>query len=879
MRIETKQRVSIGLSLGIALLAGVTLFASLRRVDTVVQDNLANANIIELLANMSFLGVQYITHGEDRFRTQWLTQDARLRQLLQNDGYDTEIQATRNVIRLNHEAARYAFRQIADVRARFKAKPDGNQRALEELQDRLYGQLVAKSQDMTTDAFQLSRIGYERIIAAGRIANALTMIFVVLIIGIIIMNARLVSRSILGPLRKIQDGARHVGAGDFTHRIGIDNQNEIGELARAFDNMTLRLHDSRTEVIAAEASLRAHANLMDAVFDNMHDGVSVVGADLKIIRANAAARRFMGLQPGAALPAQWQDIQGRYYADRVTRIEPHNLALTRVLRGEAAHNNELYIVNSNFPQGLCLESSATRMEGAALVIWHDVTTVRQAQQVLRDTAVRFSAIVNSAMDCIITIDHEGRITEFNPAAERTFGHRREDVINKDLAEIIIPPPLRDAHRKGMAHYLQTGEGPVLGKRVELNALRADGSEFPIELGITVMRADGPPLFTAHLRDITERKRAEERFRLAVDAAPNAMIMMDKDGHITLANAETERMFGYPKTELIGLEVERLVPQRFRGAHPGHRSRFFADPQPRAMGAGRDLYGLRKDGTEIPIEIGLNPIRIAEDLFVLASIIDITARQQAAAEVERLNETLELRASQLEDANKELEAFCYSISHDLRAPLRAIDGFSRMVVEQFSATADPEALRYLARVRANAQQMGTLIDDLLAFSRLGRQPLTPRSVNTTELVRQCLDTLRVAESSGHVATAAVTLGELPFCQGDPGLLREVWMNLLSNALKFSAKRPLPRVEAGSQVTNDQTVYFVRDNGAGFDMRYADKLFGVFQRLHAVKDFPGTGVGLALVQRIVHRHGGRIWAEAQPDRGATFYFTLGETHAPV
>lgn len=249
---------------------------------------------------------------------------------------------------------------------------------------------------------------------------------------------------------------------------------------------------------------------------------------------------------------------------------------------------------------------------------------------------------------------------------------------------------------------------------------------------------------------------------------------------------------------------------------------------------------------------------------------ITERRQAENEIRNLNKDLTERSFEVEAANKELEAFSYSVSHDLRAPLRAVDGFSRILLDEHASQLSEEGQDFLKRVRENAVNMGQLIDDLLTFSRLSRQPLKKQNIVTTDLARQVLDELK-QEQDGRRINASVA--DLPQCEGDPKLLKQVFVNLLSNAFKYTRKREISRIEVGSEKINGETVYFVKDNGAGFNMKYADKLFGVFQRLHRSEEYEGTGVGLAIVQRVIHRHGGRIWAEAAIDKGASFYFTLG------
>lgn len=571
-------------------------------------------------------------------------------------------------------------------------------------------------------------------------------------------------------------------------------------------------------------------------------------------------------------------------------------------------------------------------------------------------------------------------------------------------------------------------------------VRKDGSALPVALSATVVRdAAGNYLASrSTIFDIAERARSEKRFRGLLESAPDALIIVNGGGNIVLLNAQAEKIFGYPRDELIGKPIETLVPERFRPRHPEYRDTYFANPAVRPMGGGNfDLWARRRDGTEFPVEISLSPLETEEGTVVTAAVRDITERRRseqemqflqataletsesentdaalltvmrrvceltgwaygqawmpsaddtrlelrgtyysrnpelehfwrenqalsftpgsgllgqiwasrqpawawdlepdsgnvrramileagfrswiafpvvseseviavieffeiercdrsertlqllsilgaqlgsviqrkrAAEEIRELHTSLEQRAHQLEAANRELESFAYSVSHDLRSPLRAIDGFSQILEEDYAEKLDDEGRRLLDVVRGNSQKMGRLIDDLLTFSRLGRKPVVSAEIDMGALVQEVLGELRAEPGS---TAAECSIQSLPAAWGDRVLLRQVWINLLTNAIKFTHTRHPPLIEVSGNRSGHETIYCVKDNGVGFDMQYYDKLFGVFQRLHSDEEFPGTGVGLAIVQRVVIRHGGRVWAEGVVDGGATFYFSL-------
>jgi PAS domain S-box-containing protein len=970
----------------------------------------------------------------------------------------------------------------------------------------------------------------------------------------------------------------------------------------------------------------------------------------------SSASREIGFEPASGLPGRvWASGKPAWIADVTT---DNNFPRAAAAREAGLHGALAFPIRLNAEVLAIIEffTRSTRepdpnmlemIDAIGSQIGQFIERAEGAEAVRRNEA-RKSAIVETALDAVISMDHEGRVVEFNPAAERTFGYEHEEVVGKYLADLIIPPHLRAEHRQGLARYLATGEAPVLGKRIELSGVRSDGTEFPVELTVTKVDLPGPPLFTGYIRDLTDSKQAQEgvsRLAAIVKSSDDAIIGKTLEGVITSWNAGAERLYGYPADEAVGQPISMLIPsdrpdesasilrrialgqsinhfQTVRVAKDGaridvsvtispihdhsgvitgastiarditeqkraeaeraglldreravrteaeratrrlqrlqrvtdvalthleldklleellHRTRdllqadtatilLLEDPETlvvrassgleseveagvrvrvgegiagriaatreplvvkdvsrvliasqvlknnlscligaplinqnellgvihlgafstrefteedlqlielaaeraaQAIGRARSFEAersaradaetiqarlaflaeasrvlsssleyqttlsrvadlavpqfadwctvdvLEDDGAIRPVALAhkdpekvkwarelqrkyppdpdaptgvpnvlrtgqpeLYPVITEEMLAVVTDpemldiirqigmtsimVVPLLARerivgamtfvsaesehqfgpdhlelaqelarraaqaidnarlfgeaQSKTAEVEQLNAELEQRVAdrtaQLEEANRELEGFSYSVSHDLRAPLRVIDGFSRILLNEYGPQLPEEAGRYIDLVRDGANQMGQLIDDLLVYAKLGRQSLKEQVVDPGELVRACMENLRPQQDDRQVE---VDIGDLPKCHGDPVLLKQVFLNLMDNALKYTRTRPVTRIEVGFRPDESgQPVYFVRDNGVGFDMKFADKLFGVFQRMHKAEDYEGTGVGLAIVQRAIHRHGGRVWAEAAMDVGATFYFTLG------
>jgi PAS domain S-box-containing protein len=670
-------------------------------------------------------------------------------------------------------------------------------------------------------------------------------------------------------VRPIERLTRHVGVlSQRPKRLPVllpRRDDEIGELARAFNKLLEELRQR-------EAGLRLSEEKFFKAFHSNPDFTLITRfSDGRVVEANEGFEKLLGI-PVAEAVGKMSIADLNMWADPGVRER-----FVQVLQKEGSVRDfpAVFIRRDGERREVEINATTIELAGEPHIIGtsHDVTELRRSQEELRRSEEKFAkAFYANPNYSTVSRLEDGRMVAVNRGFEQLTGWKAEEVLGRTALDIGLwaDPAERDhlveelrLHRewRGFRVHFRTKSGEI--RLVE-------GSCVITEIG-------GEQQIIGVARDITEVARAEqalrqseEKFSKIFHASPDGILIARlEDGLVLDLNESYERLLGWPRDECIG----RTTVELGIWARPEMRGPFIEEVKRQGSVSGYEFVMRRRDGSLRDVVTSTVLIDIAGTPCLISIVRDISEQRHAEEEIRDLNVTLEHRVkertSELEAAVRELESFSYSVSHDLRSPLRAIAGYAKVIEEDYAGQVGAEGRAQLERIVSNAIRMGEIIDDLLDFARIGRAELKRVPIDMAGLAREVL---AEQPEAGVGRGIDVRIGGMPTAMADRSLVRQVWSNLLSNALKYTRQRQQAVIEAGGTMEGGEAHYFVRDNGAGFDMAYASKLFHVFQRLHRDSAFEGTGVGLAIVARIVQRHGGRVWAEGAPEQGATFHFTL-------
>jgi PAS domain S-box-containing protein len=746
-----------------------------------------------------------------------------------------------------------------------------------------------------------------------------------------LLPAAFVLPAVLALLRQWGQGAGFYGTG--FGRAMLVASNTVVFVALIWWTAAAIARADRARRAAADAVRESEADLA-ITLESIGDAVIATDELGRIKRMNAVAERLTGWPIAEARGRPLTDVFRIANEDTGAPVDD---AVDRVLREGVViglANHTVLTARDGIARPIANSAAPIRnaqgVTSGVVVVFQDHSAERVAERRLRDSEARKTAILESALDAIISIDAEGNILELNSAAEAMFRRTRDQVVGMPLGRL-IPPTAHDAHNRRLLR-LSSGDSSMIGNRNDVTAFRADGSEFPVEISITHVEHADPPRFTVLLRDVTEPQRARAEIMRSHDRLRALAGVSDAFAKVatayqplldTIARTIADLVGDGCLVTLVSDDGARLASTSYAHRDPvferDHREDIaqfgvtLADSNSITATVARtgrptrgdidpDTLAARSEEALRPLVMRLEihgyavvPIRARSTVIGTLAVMrnqagrsytdedvtllqDLADRAGLAIENARLYAQLEhrvrARTAELEASNKDLEAFSYSVAHDLRAPLRAISGFSHALDEDHAERLDPDGRSYVAQIRTATTRMSQLIDDLLQLSKISRTELRRIQVDVSELARAVVARLRAAQPEREVE---VVIEPGLAASADPRLLEVVLTNLLGNAWKFTGKREQPRIELAAQPGELPAVYLVRDNGAGFAPEHTGRLFSAFQRLHSEREFEGTGIGLATVLRIVHSHGGRIWAEAEVDKGATFYFTLEPAEA--
>jgi PAS domain S-box-containing protein len=636
---------------------------------------------------------------------------------------------------------------------------------------------------------------------------------------------------------------------------------------------TVALVAGATRDITVRRGEQEHLVQMEARYRGLleaaPDAMVVVNKDGEIVLLNVQAEHQFGYSRNELIGQKVKCIIPEGFAERL--IADGTRTAAEALAQQIGTGIELIgrrKDGSEFPIEIMLsplESTEGILVTAAI---RDITVRKDAERHLAQMEGRYRGLLEAAPDGMVVVNQRGEIVLLNAHAEKQFRYWRDELIGQKVKSIIPEGFAERLIADGTRTAAEALEQQI-GTGIELTGRRKDGSEFPIEIMLSPLQSNEGILVTAAIRDITVRKEAENhlgqmegRYRGLLEAAPDGMVVVNQDGEIFLLNAQAEKHFGYSRDELIGQKVTNIIPEGFAERLIADGTRTAAEALAQQIGMGIELNGLRKDGSEFPIEIMLSPLESAGEILVTAAIRDITVRKEAEANlVEKIEE--------LNRSNEELEQFAYVASHDLQEPLRMVASYTQLLSKRYKGKLDSDADEFIAFAVDGANRMQRLIQDLLTYSRVGKRGLELLNISSDWALKQALVNLRGAiEKSG----ALVTYGMLPQVMADEAQLVQLFQNLVGNAIKYQGPG-IPHIHIAA-VRNGalKWKFSVQDDGLGIDSEFFERIFGMFQRLHKRDEFEGTGMGLAICKKIVERHGGTITVESTPGHGSTFHFEL-------
>ncbi|HYX31626.1 MAG TPA: PAS domain S-box protein [Oligoflexus sp.] len=659
-----------------------------------------------------------------------------------------------------------------------------------------------------------------------------------------------------------------------------DEENELGGI--------IIFNEDITEQRRAREELNESKAKLEAAFQAVSDGIMVFDTAGQVVLLNEAEARICGFE---SIDDMKRDLPYFVSVFQLSSLDDTPLPIeqwpvSRVMRGESLPYLELRGRRVDTGQAWIFSYTGEPVfddqgrQTLSVIVTRDITRGKQAEEQLRESEERFRTVTNNAASCLFMMDRNGRPTFMNPAAMRVTGY--------GSLEEIKGKPLHDAvhWKKADGSPYPMEECPIDNAQADLQTVqnqaevfcRKDGSLFPVSYSIAPLEKNGEVIGSVlEFRDVTEEKKSElalreseTRYRILADAVPYLVLTHTREGQLTYFNHQWTLYTGQP--------VEWLLQKVFETVHPDDLDRLVM-ARTQALALGRpNVSELRlRDAKGLYNWHSLNTVPLLNDrgeiLAWYAAAVNIEDQKRAQdilrTAKRELEEEVKKRTEELRLANQELESFSYTVSHDLRAPLRSINGFSKRLMRRLTGL-DPAALEDLERIRAASVRMGCLIDDLLRLAKVSRTKPDFKAVDLSQLAHNVVEELREGDSDRDNVEIHITPGLVTF--GDANLLRQVLQNLIGNSWKFTRGLPKAWIKVDGSTSDSTSLVTVEDNGAGFNMEYAGQLFAPFQRLHDEDEFEGTGIGLATVQRILHKHGGRIWAEAEPGKGAKFSFTL-------